>query len=79
MLLEFILWLVILYFVIGIGLYFYAVFKTFEFTGIWNWKITRCYIGICKYPYWLLFWLEKIVNWLKGGNNVRKDKSQKNV
>lgn len=41
--------------------------------------MTNRHIGIFTYPYWLLFWLEKIINKFKGGNNVRKDKSQKNV
>ena len=41
--------------------------------------MTNKRIGIFTYPYWLLFWLEKIINGFKGGNNVRKDKSQENV
>ena len=62
MLLELFVWLFIIYIGLGIGLYSYAVFKTFQILGIWSFKMTDKYIGIFTYPYWLLFWLERIVN-----------------
>lgn len=75
LLLEMFLWLLIIYIGLGISFYFYAVFKTFQILGIWSFKMTKKHIGIFTYPYWLLFWLEKIVNGFKGDNNSRKDKS----
>lgn len=62
MLLELFVWLLIIYIGLGIGLYSYAVFKTFQILGIWSFKITNKHIGIFTYPYWFLFWLERIVN-----------------
>ncbi len=79
MLLELFVWLLIIYIGLGIGLYSYAVFKTFQIFGVWSFKMTNKHIGIFTYPYWLLFWLEKIINGFDGSNNVRKDKFQKNV
>lgn len=45
------------YIIMGLCMYLYAVVKTYQILGIWNFKITREAIGVCKYPYWTLFWL----------------------
>lgn len=57
MMLEMLVLLVVAYFLSGLTVYGFAVFKTFEFTGIWTFKIDKQYIGICKYPRWLLGWM----------------------
>lgn len=46
-----------IYLVAGFATYFYTVFKSFEATGFWSFKIEKDYIGICKYPKWLLGWM----------------------
>jgi len=53
------------YLFMGISFYTYAVVKTYEILGIWSFGINRYHIGICKYPYWTLFWLHKIVSLFK--------------
>lgn len=45
------------YLLSGIGTYIYAVIKTYEFINVWNWKIDKDYVGICKYPKWLMGWM----------------------
>lgn len=58
--LELILLLLLIYFVSGLLMYAYAVFKNWEITGFWSFKIKDGYIGLGTYPRWLLFWLEWI-------------------
>lgn len=56
-----------LYIAFGLSLYVYAVVKAFEMLGMWNFSITKEAIGgVCKYPYWTLFWLERIVRLFRG-------------
>lgn len=66
MILEAILILGGLYIALGLSLYAYAVVKTYEILGVWNFNITKESIGVCKYPYWTLFWLEKTVRLFRG-------------
>lgn len=55
-----------MYLALGLSLYVYAVVKTYEILGAWNFNITKESIGVCKYPYWTLFWLEKTVRLFRG-------------
>lgn len=41
----------------GLLTYGYAVYKNFELMGFLTYRIDKQYIGICKYPQWLLGWL----------------------
>lgn len=50
------------YLFVGLCTYAYAVLKTWEFTGAWKFNIKDGYIGVCKYPRYLLGWVEWIVN-----------------
>ena len=50
------------YLVLGLGIYIQAIVTTYDVLGTWNFSITKETIGVCKYPYWTLFWLEKIVS-----------------
>jgi hypothetical protein len=52
--------ILMLYVVAGVVGYLYTVFKNFEVTGLWCFKIESEHIGICRYPKWLLGW----VHWL---------------
>lgn len=66
MFLEFLTLLIGYYLFAGVATYVFAVAKSHEITGFWNLKIDKKYIaGICPYPYWMLFWLERIVNGFK--------------
>lgn len=49
-----------------VSLYAYGVVKTFEYTGIWNFNVKDRCVGICKYPKWSLFWVEFILNRIRG-------------
>ena len=49
--------LLISYVVTGVSAYVYAVVKSREVLGFWNWKIDDGYIGICEYPKWLMGWM----------------------
>lgn len=59
-LLSFLLWAIVFYLASGIAVYFYAVFKSWEITEIWDFKIGYNHIGICVYPRWLMAWLRWI-------------------
>lgn len=60
MVLEAITLIILYYLFCSLSVYIYAVVKTWEFTGIWSFKVKDGYIGVCKYPIWLCFWLEWI-------------------
>ena len=72
MILEILSLLAIGYICLGLGYYVTAVAKTRELTGVWTFKITRKSIGVCEYPYWTLFWLEKVANAKRGNSNGRE-------
>lgn len=55
-----ILWILGIYFGTGIALYFYSVIKSYEILGFWNWSVEEEYIGLCRYPKWLLGWMYQI-------------------
>lgn len=59
-LLIYIAWALAIYIVLGLGLYVYAVFQTYQILEFWDFSISKDYIGLCPYPYWTLFWLEWI-------------------
>lgn len=44
------------YLLLSISTYTYAVIKSYEFIGIWKFKIENGYVGIIKFPRWLAFW-----------------------
>ncbi len=62
MLLEAILIILGFYIFSGISIYVYCVIKTYEQIGVWSFEITDNFVGICKYPKWVLFWMEWIYN-----------------
>ena len=66
MILEILSLLAIGYICLGLGYYVTAVAKTRELTGVWK------SIGVCEYPYWTLFWLEKVANAKRGNSNGRE-------
>lgn len=66
MLVEALLLIVGYYLFCSLSMYIYAVVKTWEFTGIWSFKIEDGYIGICEYPKWSLSWVELISNKIRG-------------
>ena len=55
-------WVVAGYLVSGICVYLYAVAKSYEITGYWMFRIHKAYIGVCKYPYWLMGWMYWLSN-----------------
>lgn len=64
---EAIFLLAVLYVWLSVGTYAYAVFKNFELMGFWVFKIEKEYIGICKYPQWILgwvYWLGVKLKWI---------------
>jgi hypothetical protein len=63
----FLLALLALYPVASILVYAYCVLSTWLFTKIWSFKIGEKYIGICKYPQWLMYWMYWITN--RGGSH----------
>lgn len=60
--LEAIVFLLAMYILMGLCAYAYLVVKTYEIIDTWNFGISNGYVGIFKYPKWMLFWLEKPVN-----------------
>ena len=69
MILEALLYIVGFYLFAGLSVYAYGALKSWEFTGNWNFNIKDGYIaGICKYPRWLLGWLEWIVKKIGGSD-----------
>lgn len=52
-----------------LGIYIYAVVKSWEITGVWRFDIKDGYVGICKYPRFTLYWIEWVLNKIRG---VRK-------
>lgn len=62
-----------LYIALGLSIYIYAVVKTYEILGVWNFNITKESIGVCKYPYWTLFWLHMIIKYAKILRNYVKE------
>lgn len=63
--LELIFILICAYLLTGISLYVYSVFKTWEITSYWSFRISDGHIGIVEYPSWLMFWLEWIYSKVK--------------
>jgi len=37
-----------------VSLYTYAVVKSYEILGFWNFKAKDGYVGVCKLPKWML-------------------------
>lgn len=66
MFLEFLSLVVGYYLFAGLCVYVYSVIKSYEVTGFWSFKINNGYIALCKYPRWLLFWLEWIMKKVRG-------------
>ena len=54
--LEGIAFLLLFYLAFSISTYIYAVIKSYEFVGVWKFKMEDGYIGIIKFPKWLSFW-----------------------
>jgi hypothetical protein len=73
--LSLILGLLVLYLSLGASLYLYAIVQNYEILGFWVFDIYKGYIGVCKYPKWILGWLEHVVNVVTGRNVV--DESNK--
>lgn len=71
MILETLMFVIGFYLFTMLSVYSYSVFKTWEHTGIWDFRIKDGYIGICAYPQWLLGWIERIESRL--GNRIRRD------
>ena len=74
MILELLFLLIGWYLFCGVTLYGYAVVKTHEITGRWFFRIHKGYIGVCRYPRWLLIWLELLVGDLIKWKNDAKSK-----
>lgn len=55
------------YLILGLSIYVNSVVQTYGYMGRWIFDIDRNYIGICKYPYWTLFWLHKLRSVFKRG------------
>jgi len=49
----------------GLSIYLHCVVSTYDILRVWNFSITKESIGVCKYPYWTLFWLHKTVEMLR--------------
>lgn len=60
MILEAVLLIVVMYVLAGLAYYAYCVFISWSLLGFWKFDISETHIGICRYPRWLLFWLERI-------------------
>jgi hypothetical protein len=45
-----------------VGTYGYAVLKSWEFIGVWNFKIINGHLGIVKIPKIFTFWMGKRVS-----------------
>lgn len=54
-----------IYLAAGVVTYMYTVFKSYEVTSVWTFKIEEDYIGICKYPKWLIGWMHWLAVKLK--------------
>lgn len=65
---EAFMFFLLLYMAMGLCAYVYLAIKTYEFTGVWNFKIENGYVGIFKYPKWMFIWLEKLVNTVRKGD-----------
>lgn len=60
---TFLLWVLGLYITYGLGMYAYAVTKSHDVIGSWNFNIRDGYIaGWIKYPKWVLWWLEGFID-----------------
>ena len=59
---EAIVFLLGMYIAMGLCAYAYLVVKTYEMVGTWDFRFNNGFVGIFKYPEWMLFWLEKPVN-----------------
>lgn len=53
------------YLLLGLVTYAYCVFVTYWFLGFLIFRIDDTYVGICKYPRWLMFWIHWIVSKVK--------------
>lgn len=49
------------YLALGLSVYVYAVYKTWEYIGVINFAIEEKNIGLCIYPQWLLSWVYWII------------------
>ena len=61
MIIEIILWAIGSYLFVALCTYCWAVAKTYEILGIWDFKIYEDRIGVCSYPKWLLGWAYKTI------------------
>lgn len=55
--------LIAIYLLSGLGMYVYAVYKSYELSGIWYFNITKTHVSLCKYPKWMLYWLYLAVSY----------------
>lgn len=62
MIIEAILFIVGFYLFAGLGMYVYSVVKSWELLGFWRFDINKTHVVLCRYPRWLLFWLEIIIS-----------------
>lgn len=44
------------YLLFSVSVYLYAIAKSYEFIGVWKFKIEDGYVGVIKFPKWLSFW-----------------------
>lgn len=50
-----------IYLSIGLSLYAYAVVTTYQYIGVWDFKIRDGNVGICKLPK-IYGWMERVSN-----------------
>lgn len=55
--LEAIGFLLLFYLTFSVSTYIYAVIKSYEFIGVWKFKMEDGYVGVIKFPKWLSFWM----------------------
>jgi hypothetical protein len=65
MIFEALILIVGFYLFAGLSMYTYAVVKSWEILGFWDFSITRTHVAMMSYPRWMLFWLHIIVKNLK--------------
>ncbi|UUV45891.1 hypothetical protein [Bacillus phage vB_BanS-Thrax3] len=64
---EMLLWLVGAYMALGLSQYAYAVLKSWEQIGFWDFSIKDGLVaGWIRYPKWSMWWIEKFIDVLTG-------------
>lgn len=63
--LEGLLFVAIFYLVAGLSTYAYAIVMNKTYVGYYLWRMSAEYVGICKYPYWMMFWIYKLQKIMK--------------